>query len=194
MKSSLLGDPALLAFPPGDIFIETGLREGHTLNAAIQRGQFKALYSIEIDPVVAEVGRTLFESDDRVAIVTGDSRVELAHLCDPMSQTVFWLDAHIPGCPLLEELQTIVNVDWVWPPTILIDDAPLFDRDRFGHAGILEFYRGQLSDAFFRDDLPTWPTFEQIRAMLGDEYDVTIEFREARRVPWYQAIPFGRDS
>lgn len=182
-------DPAILVFPPGDVFIETGLRDGDTLAAAADSGQYRALHSIEIDPVVAERGRVAFRHDPRITIWTGDSASILSTLCRADAYTVFWLDAHLPGCPVLAELSAIAAVPWRQLPTILIDEAPLFDRDHYDEADVLARYQGQLTADFYHGELQTWPTLAEMQAVLGPSYGIRTAERARRAVPWLVAEP-----
>lgn len=182
----------LLEYPEADVFIETGLGHGNTLESALQR-PYKWLHSIEIDPtLVARCG--LY--DPRLTIHCGSSPDILPTIIDPQKSTVFWLDAHYSAgqytssaavdasrldprygqCPLLAELAIIRSFDWAVRPWIAIDDAACFRMETY--SGMYAQYdRGQ------------YPTEAEIRAALPPDY--TLEVVDYRG--WaYRAIPQER--
>ena len=119
-----------------EIFVETGTFTGDTV--WFMRDRFHKVYSIEVQPQLAEIAISLFRNNPRVEIVKGDSASALADLVKRIEgTTLFWLDGHysagITGrgskdCPIFEELQAIAN----HPPacfSIVIDDRRCFGTD-----------------------------------------------------------------
>lgn len=169
----------LSRFPPGEMFIETGLGHGQSLVAAVDSRVYRSLASIEIDPaLVARMREVMLPAS--VQIYEGSSLDWLPKLCDPQLATVFWLDAHFSAglyssdaaydraqldirvgeCPLLAELAIIRAVDWQTPPVILIDDAVCFEA---------AVYTGHHA-AYTRT---AYPTREDIEAALPPLYRCT---------------------
>lgn len=115
-------------------FIETGTYQGWTVAALLSR--FERIYSIELDPLLAENARTKFQSYEHVDIRQGNSANVLPLILKDISvPTLFWLDGHYSGhgtakaekdAPIHEELEAIAaheRNDHV----ILIDDARLIN-------------------------------------------------------------------
>jgi len=119
-----------------EIFVETGTFTGDTV--WFMRDRFQKVYSIEIQPQLAEIAISLFRNNPRVEIVKGDSASALADLVKRIEgTTLFWLDGHYSAgvtgrgtkdCPIFEELQAIAH----HPPacfSIVIDDRRCFGTD-----------------------------------------------------------------
>lgn len=118
-------------------FIETGYGWGKSLQS-MRHYAFEEFHSIEIDPTISMNAQTEWRHDPRVTIHYGDSRKILPHIIEPYNSTTFWLDAHYSGtihygeadvegqCPILDELDIIVNTSWRADITVLIDDVRLF--------------------------------------------------------------------
>ena len=113
-------------------FVETGTYRGDTL-AAVAPLVDRAV-SIELDPALAACARRRVARLDHVEIRTGDSAAELGEvLASIEGAALFWLDGHYSGgptageggCPLLDELDAILNCEC--DHVILIDDIRLFD-------------------------------------------------------------------
>lgn len=116
--------------------VETGTFLGDTCWAF--RNECEKLFTIEINPQLAQLARSRFRGFSNVRVLEGDS-AELLKTILPQLQakTLFWLDGHFSGgitgkgtceCPLYDELQSIMTMcpqSWV----ILIDDARCFDSD-----------------------------------------------------------------
>lgn len=126
-----------------DVFVETGLYAGDTLNdLKIQNilDKFKNVYSIEIEKRLIDMAYQkypFFNVDKNIEIINGDSSVELKSIINKHKQdkVLFWLDAHFSGqgtgksqtfgeCPLLGELDLISKLNI--KPIIIIDDITLF--------------------------------------------------------------------
>lgn len=117
-------------------FVETGTYMGDTPWAF--RHHFDTIYTIEVDPDLAELARSRFRKIPSIHPIEGDSAVQLANLCACLnSPTLFFLDGHYSGgftgkgakdCPIHEELSAILHHVKV-PFRIVIDDARLFGTD-----------------------------------------------------------------
>lgn len=116
-----------------DIFVETGTYEGETVDNI--RNHFKKVYTIELDPRLAQQATQKYASDPHVRVIFGDSGNELPKLCKNIDQTTFfWLDGHFSGgktakglkdCPVLEECQAIAE-NCKEACIVTIDDTRLF--------------------------------------------------------------------
>lgn len=110
--------------------VETGTYLGATIQAV--KGDFKRIYSIELDHKMATEAKDKFKDFSHITIIEGDSSKELIKLLPTLQEPVlFWLDAHYSGgitakgdkyTPIMAELDTIftyTKTDFA----ILIDDA-----------------------------------------------------------------------
>src|SRR5208282_2764897 len=82
------------------ILVETGTGSGISLRYA-REFPFDAIYSIEIIPEQMEKLRPQFADDPRIHLILGESTTVLRDLLPTLkSNTIFWLDAHMPGADL----------------------------------------------------------------------------------------------
>lgn len=166
-------------FDCSTVYIETGIGHGQSLKEAVKHG-FETLHAVEIDEKLVEMAHGTFLDVPYVNIHHGSSPDVLPKIIDPVRQTLFWLDAHFSAglytsdserdraqldprygeCPLMAELQAIVQVPWTVDPVILIDDAVCF---------IAEKYEGYHA-SWDRDQ---HPTLAEIRSMLA-HFTVTV--------------------
>lgn len=115
---------------PGSVLIETGTREGNTVQTALDLGAALVL-SVENQERLYQAATQRFAGNDRVSLFLGSSEAWLPKMIDlAKAPPVFWIDAHTTGkpTPILGELQAIMNHK-VRPRAILIDDVRLY-RDR----------------------------------------------------------------
>ena len=167
-----------------DVYIETGLGHGQTLVEAIKHG-FRELHVIEIDQKLIGMANEKFSRFPRVPLTIhlGSSPDVLPEVIDPERQTLFWLDAHFSAglytsdserdrdqldprwgeCPLMGELEVIVNTPWKVDPLILIDDADCFTAEK---------YEGYCA-SWHKDQ---HPTLKQIQSVIPE---FLIEVRDA---------------
>lgn len=123
-----------------DNFVETGTYHGNGCINAIKSG-FKNIYSIEILEEVNKIGTENINKyinenniDVNIELLVGDSIDVLPELLDKInSRCTFWLDGHnvgagVKGCPLYEELDTILNHK-IKNHIILIDDLRIIKSD-----------------------------------------------------------------
>lgn len=113
-----------------NIFVETGLRHGGGVRAAII-ADFKKIYSIEILKESCDKAAVKFQKlieSGRVIIVHGKSEEKLAEIIKDIQEPItFWLDAHTPiagdpiMCPLYKEL-TQIKAHPIKNHIIMIDD------------------------------------------------------------------------
>jgi hypothetical protein len=155
-----------------DVFIETGTYHGDSLFNASQQA-FETLHSIEVSEENYKVSSERFQNDKNINVHFGSSPDILPKIIDPKRTTAFWLDAHFQGgnakeqdsnrgqCPLMEELDIILSYEWEELPLIMIDDADLFTKQNF------------IKDRGFL--LEDWPTFEEIKSVLPDQYEISID-------------------
>lgn len=128
-------------FPAAQVFVETGICQGHTLAEVASAHLWRDIYAIELDPVFAQAAMAEHRDHPHVHVIQGSSPDVLPTILDGEKTTVFWLDAHLSPaegqwdasfldhygqCPLLAELQAIFAVTWRVPPIIFIDDVPFF--------------------------------------------------------------------
>lgn len=135
-------------------FIETGLFKGDTAKWAAEH--FNNVVSIEIDEGYIQRAK---ERGIRAKIIQGDSAVELPKVVKRLKKpAIFWLDAHkckdrntaVDKCPLLAELAAIRETGL--RHLVLIDDARYF-VERIH---------------------PEWPTMDEIKAALPDDYTAIV--------------------
>jgi hypothetical protein len=109
--------------------VETGTYYGEMVAAVAQR--FRRIYSIELDPRLAELARKRFRSYSHVEIVEGDSQAVVPQLLQRIDERcLWWLDAGYCGWVgrvgntnrLSTELTAILD-DHIRDHVILMDDA-----------------------------------------------------------------------
>jgi hypothetical protein len=117
--------------------VETGTFLGDT--TAFLSDRCSQVFTIELDPGLAERARQRFRDLSHVTVLEGDStdllQSVLAQLDEP---ALFWLDGHFSGChegvqtargssdtPLVHELQALVRWKHFTSSAIVIDDARL---------------------------------------------------------------------
>lgn len=115
------------------IFIETGTHMGDMVEK--MKNSFDKIFSIEIEPTLAEKACQRFAGQDHIKIICGDSGQKLGEIIEDINvPCLFWLDGHYSGgltgkgeleTPIIKELLTIFHHP-VKNHTILIDDARLF--------------------------------------------------------------------
>jgi hypothetical protein len=130
--------------------VETGTYRGRTVDACL--GHFERIYTIELEPALADTARRRFAGEPSVTIIQGDSCEELVRLVGTLQGPVlFWLDAHysagvtakgLHDPPLEWELRAILSRDE--RDLVLIDDAR--------ELGVK----------------PGYPTLEELRRIVGD--------------------------
>lgn len=115
-------------------FIETGTAGGGTIEK--MSPSFDRLYSIELDPVLYELGQKRIGNNPKVTLLKGDSGVVLKDILSTLSTpALFWLDAHYSGTgtakaaldtPIVEELLTIF-AHQIKNHVVVIDDMREFN-------------------------------------------------------------------
>jgi hypothetical protein len=118
------------------ILVETGTFYGDMVEA--MKSFFDRVYSIELCEELYENAKKRFREARHVALIHGDSGIELMNLMDKIDQpALFWLDGHYSdgvtargekNTPIYEELRHILNA----PDrghVIIIDDARCFGSD-----------------------------------------------------------------
>lgn len=109
--------------------VETGTYYGEMV-AAVER-RFQRIYSIELDPRLANLARKRFQNNPRVEIIEGDSQTAVPMLLQRLNQRcLWWLDAGYCGWVgrignsnrLSTELTAILD-DRIPDHVILMDDA-----------------------------------------------------------------------
>lgn len=119
-----------------ETFVETGTFTADTV--WFMKDTFGKIFSIEVEPTLAEIATTRFSKYPHIRIVLGDSAETLPAIMPEISgPALFWLDGHysagITGrgskdCPIYEELAAIA----AHPPSrfsIVIDDLRYFGTD-----------------------------------------------------------------
>ncbi len=129
------------------IFVETGTGAGDGL-AYARTFPFTSIYSVEIVKHHAEKLQTLFQSDSRIKILSGNSYEALDIILNQIAKDariLFWLDAHYPGAdlgfndfnsesdiskrlPLERELSSIRKYRPECRDVILIDDLRIYEK------------------------------------------------------------------
>ncbi|CAG0944339.1 hypothetical protein ANRL1_01700 [Anaerolineae bacterium] len=118
------------------VLVETGTFYGAMVEA--MRNSFDQIYSIELDPYLADRARKKFKSDRHIEIRQGDSGKVLSDIVEKLDQkALFWLDAHYSAgvtargtidTPILQELDIILS-SRLKGHVIIIDDARNFGTD-----------------------------------------------------------------
>ena len=113
--------------------IETGTYLGDTIYALQNR--FKKIYSVELDPALADAAQKRFAKARHIVIYEGDSGIILPSILKNISEPcLFWLDAHYSegitargtiDTPVAKELEAILSHP-IKNHVILIDDARYF--------------------------------------------------------------------
>jgi hypothetical protein len=116
------------------VLVETGTYLGDMVNAV--RGEFRQIYSIELDPALQRRAAERFADRENITILQGDSaRVLPALLAQLDSPALFWLDGHYSAditakgekdTPIVSELEGIAAHS-LKGHVILIDDARCFN-------------------------------------------------------------------
>lgn len=127
-----------------EIFIETGSLVGDTLFAL--KGEFKKLYSIELDPFLFSVVKRRFADAPHVEIIQGDSAVEIPKLVPQIEEpAIFWLDGHYSGegtgraekdTPISEEIECVLSHPY--QHVMVIDDLRLFGSGDYPEQRVIE--------------------------------------------------------
>ena len=134
---------------PYGVLIETGLWNGWGATLALE-GQIAERYAID-----ADYENVVRAREKNVEAFTGNSATMLPALLRRIwKPACFWLDAHyaVEGddylaanpCPLLAELDAILNWPYARDSTVLIDDLRLMGS-------------------------PGWPTLEEVRAKAREQ-------------------------
>ena len=112
--------------------VETGTYYGEMV--APMRTHFDRIYSIELDPQLAEISRQRFAEDASITVLEGDSQVLIPQVVAKLdAPALFWLDAGYYGMHpaqgdltrLLSELRAILSTP-VAGHVVLMDDARCF--------------------------------------------------------------------
>lgn len=123
-----------------DVFVETGTYLGQTISLIYTRFPNVRVKSIEVDPELFRHVSSRFRNElsgGRLELYLGDSSVVLPSvLQDEQDRLLVFLDGHFSSgitkdysdCPLIIELQTIINSRANQYTVIIIDDVHLFDK------------------------------------------------------------------
>ena len=113
------------------VFIETGTYTGHMVFGVLN--EFREIYSIELDPTLAEKARMRFMGYRHVHLIEGDSGQVLPEILKKISEPcLFWIDAHYSkgktargelDTPIAQELNCILGREGSERDVLLIDDA-----------------------------------------------------------------------
>ena len=118
--------------------VETGTWHGMTVDRCV--ASFKRIYSIEIDPQLANEAKSKFVHVNHVNIINGDSGQMLYHVLKIIQEPcLLWLDAHngTASTPIVTELGVVLMLA-LNGSVILIDDLRDFNgRNGYPHAADL---------------------------------------------------------
>lgn len=150
----------------GDVFIETGTKEGNMLWEA--KDYFKVCHSIEIDPESFVRYKQRFIDCPNVVLHLGDSPKVMPTIMEADKTTTFYLDAHCEGppwkpeytteCPILAEIAAILSVKWRRRPMVIVDDINMF-KDSY-------WTDPNSNHHMFKKEY--WPNIQRISMMLSD--------------------------
>ena len=120
---------------PAFWFVETGTYTGKAIEIAYGL-DFEGIISIELDPTLASHAIKKYMDTDNVWVFQGDSALLLAGILNLKEDSItFWLDAHglgrldVDNCPILRELESIVEYAQDHEVNILIDDLRLMSQE-----------------------------------------------------------------
>jgi len=128
------------------VFVETGTFRGDC--AAREAAWFRHVFTIELDPELAEAARKRFADEPNVEVIEGDSGEVLPFLIarpELQEPALFYLDGHWSGgitargrldedgCPLLREMEALGHRSFA--DIIVIDDARLFGKKTVSGTG-----------------------------------------------------------
>jgi hypothetical protein len=166
--------------------VETGTGSGISLRYAREH-PFDAIYSIEIIPEQMEKLRPQFADDPRIHLILGESTTVLRDLLPTLNaNTIFWLDAHMPGAdlgmarynqnwnvtvafPLQRELEMIRDMRTGFRDVILIDDLRIYERDNFEKGNAAEVVPGSQWPTDSRFLYTTFEKTHESHRFLKDE-------------------------
>lgn len=136
-----------------DMLFETGTLFGDGVQRALDAG-FQRVISVEIVDSLFEQSAERFREDPRVTIIHGESTKTLDELAGNIpGRVLFWLDAHFPGadgglatydecpnedvrCPLLLELEAILQHRKSRKDVLIIDDLDLYEDGEFEEGNV----------------------------------------------------------
>lgn len=156
----------------GTVFIETGTYLGQTVEMMRRsvRPVYERIVSIEINHELAEKAKKIFDYDNRIEIIEGDSVEVMQDLCANLKEpATFWLDAHasgpLPGgkygpAPLIQELEAIAATG-IKDHAIFIDDRRLMGSKEWGGlteaeimAAALRVFDGNVEVRYLDGEIP----------------------------------------
>lgn len=118
-----------------NIYFETGLWDVESEDTSLckaMRMDFEKCYSVEINTDFVSKAKNKFSEafkEGKMDIFQGDSSNLKEYLqsisLKETDRIIFFLDSHGSGhgCPLIEELQSIKDMDFKNPPIIILDDV-----------------------------------------------------------------------
>ncbi len=155
-----------------DIFIETGLYMGDTLNDMCVNNMFEDIsqvYSIEIEKKLVDIYLENHKSlnQEKISIIHGDSSIEIPKIIENNQEKriIFWLDAHFSGvgtgkssefgeCPLIGELLFMKKLKK--KPLIIIDDISFLQNETW------ENWKNSGNPILSNHNQIDWPEIETI--------------------------------
>ena len=138
------------------VFIETGTLHGEGIIHAMKYG-FKRIISIEIIPELADKAKQKYKNHNNIEIIEGDSSEVIESIANSLDgNTIFWLDAHFPGCdsehktyddikkldydtnlPLKKEIDVLSKRISKYKDTLVCDDLWVYEDVTSG--GLIDF-------------------------------------------------------
>lgn len=116
--------------------VETGTFLGDMVHA--MKELFHEIYTIEINPTLAENAKKRFRKYPHIQVINGDSGAILDQIMPKISApTLFWLDGHYSGgitgkgkkeTPIIEEISHIVKGPEL-SHVLVVDDARCFGKE-----------------------------------------------------------------
>ncbi len=117
------------------IFVETGTYLGDT--TFYQSKYYSKLFTIELSDMLYKKATNRFKDNENIKVLNGDSGKVLNNIISELTKpTLFWLDGHYSEgftakgdkeCPVVEELNAILDANNYKSFVILIDDARYFN-------------------------------------------------------------------
>ena len=137
-------------------FVETGTLHGDGVDYALWFN-FEKIISIEIIPELAEKAKQKYKNHNNIEIIEGDSSEVIESIANSLDgNTIFWLDAHFPGCdsehktyddikklnydtnlPLKKEIDVLSKRISKYKDTLVCDDLWVYEDVTSG--GLIDF-------------------------------------------------------
>tara|TARA_R110000764_G_scaffold103970_1_gene189614 strand:- start:1369 stop:1941 length:573 start_codon:yes stop_codon:yes gene_type:complete len=146
-----------------NLYFETGLWNVEAEDTSLCKAMtmdFDKCFSVEINPDLVSIAKLKFQEEfkeDKLEVFQGNSSNLKEYLSSikfkETDRIVFFLDSHGHGhgCPLIEELQAIKDMNFVRKPIIILDDVRIirdcvWSDNRYTGSNFEDILKGKLTD------------------------------------------------